>query len=320
MASNIEKNSARLMLSKLQSRLDGLYDEQESQKMCKGGRVKRKMQPGGPVLNLNPADNMSGVDLWGFQPNALTPRGFDPSTGLLSVPPIEANLEYPTPPAASAPTGGGFLSGVNWGDVGGSALTAVGELLPGLFNLGKYWEGPKQLTEAEYQNPYEAQALSVMRNRRFNVDPLLYSNRGAYQAGVRNLRNVGGGRFKSNQAALLGSKAMADAQAYAQKQSVDNAYAGEFAQMLMGAGSDRANRALQIKDMNLQHEGRRNEFLGQFTKTISDYTQRNRLMNAKKERDAMLASIYPDMFGGIYGFMPGVQNLINTFNKTSYGG
>jgi hypothetical protein len=222
-----------------------------------------------PDINLQNAVGDTNFGTPGYQPK-------DPKFGFL------ANV-------------GQALGNVNWGKIlgGAAALAPVG------YNLIQGMKPAEQLEASDYYNPQYGQAIDLMANRRFDVDPLLEANRTAQAVGNYNVRSMAGGlgagAVASNQLANTAQRMRADQAAYAQKQNMDNQYLGQEAQMRATLGAGRASTNYQVAQDNLAAEAARRAHLGAGFSGLSQFAQTQQLMGGQRQADQQRLQILQGM-------------------------
>ena len=236
-------------------------------------------------------DNLSMPDFWGKDKG---PNAFNNLKG-------DNYKLAPGPKKIEAKT-------TNWGKVGTFAAGAA----PILYNMIKGMQRP-EVTTPNY-NPYEGDIRSAMRNRRFNIEPLLNSNLTAQAVSNRNIKSAANsrGELMSNLGAAQNYRMIGDASAWATKNNMDNQYLGEQAQMDYGLGQGRSQMDWMTQTANSQNKAVTNQFLGQGFQDLGEFGQTQQLMSNQRYRDAQLASLYPDMFSQIYKFQPFMQEIIGS--------
>ena len=165
------------------------------------------------------------------------------------------------------------------------AFDTVGQYAPMAYNLYQGLFGkPEHMNSQDYYNPYENQVMSLMRSRRYNVDPELEANRLAAANYYQNLRQgaPSQGRYLAGLQAGQISRQRGDAEAYARKQNMDNAYIGEEAQTLGGFGSQRAGMDFQVADINAANRAAQRRYLPTALSELQQQTQMNKIMREKK--------------------------------------
>jgi hypothetical protein len=200
----------------------------------------------------------------------------------------------------------GAIAGVAGKLVGGQgALKSMNPLsmLAPAYNIGMgLFSKVDKLNAETYQNPYESQIRSNMANRRFNADPLLEANRTASASAAYNIRNsgMGGGALAANMLGAQNNRMRGDATAYATKQNQDNQYLQEQSVMDASLGQQRANRSLEINQINAQNKAAKQQMLATGLGQLGQAGQNAQLMSGQKDRDAMLMKSWKS-FEGMLG-------------------
>lgn len=201
---------------------------------------------------------------------------------------------------------------------GNDLLYNAATFAPGIYNLIQGMRKPDRLNAADYQNPYIGDIRSAMRNRRFNVNPILDRNLAAqrtYNSNIRNTGGMSGGQMRSLLGAGTRNRMGADAAALAQKQNMDNQYLGQQAQMDAQLGSQIASTNLNVRDINDRNAAARRNFLGAGMTNISDLTQRNRLMNNMKDTDLIRANTIQTMFPYADQWFPMLSQMMEQLKR-----
>lgn len=188
----------------------------------------------------------------------------------------------------------GVSLGTKLKSIGTSAL----QYAPIAYNMFQSMRKPEKERLPENYN----KGLSALRNRKFNIEPTLDANRTAQQVFDTNAiqSGAGSGSVMSNRLGSMGSRMRADSAAYAQKNNVENQYAGEYAQGEFGVGA--AQRGVDVA--NLQNEAARRGFMSAGMGQMSNAVQRNQIMKNMSARDKqrleILGKWYP-MFAKQFG-------------------
>jgi hypothetical protein len=164
------------------------------------------------------------------------------------------------------------------------AIEGAGQYAPIAYNLYQGLFG-KAEQEDPSTNPYEPEIRSLMRSRRYNVDPELEANRLATANYYRNLRQAAPsqGRLLSGlQSGQIGRQ-RSDAEAYARKQNMDNQYIGEEAQTLMGLSDIDARSNEAIDERNERARAAQKRFLPTALSQLQQQTQVNKIMREKEK-------------------------------------
>jgi hypothetical protein len=208
-------------------------------------------------------------------------------------------------------SGAGNLGGL------GNILGTAAQLAPVAYNLIQGSKERDQLEPEEFYNPEYDRAISNMSNRRFNVDPLLEANRNAAAIGRYNLQNAGAGagQVAAGTQSLAASRMRNDAAAWAQKNNMDNQYLAEEGRLRAQLGSEEARIKLGIQNINDANLAAGRSFLGQGFQDIGQFGQMQQLMANQRDRDAMLLELYPDMFGNMLQYQPGMQNILSRYRQ-----
>jgi hypothetical protein len=175
---------------------------------------------------------------------------------------------------------------------------------PTIYNAIRGIQKPQELNQEEFQNPYERQAMGLMSNRRYNIDPQLQSNRSTLNNMKTNLRNYAGGNaaaYLSNMGNLQMNTDRMNEAAYAQKQNMDNQYMAQEAQFMGNMGANRAQTKFNIQDVNDRNRATRDAHMAKAVEGVSGIAQNNRRMSNLDSRDqeriVALQNMFPD-----YGF------------------
>lgn len=228
---------------------------------------------GSKVASKAPAPTLTGVDV-------------DPGS-------IVSTLRSTSSPAQTTSTPGGF----NVSGILGNVTSAVGSLAPIISNLAT---GDAETVNTNY-NPYAGTIASTMRRRRFNITPAIEDlNRS------RAISNYNAGRVNPNtganiafrlQSALGQNRAIADLRA--QESSVNNQYAGEYAETLNNLGQQYVSATNLSSDLNAQNRASVRNIRRVGLSQLSQWAQNRELMRNQRTRDdAMLAAYKPFLQAG----------------------
>lgn len=283
----IDDDTKARMLSNLQAQLDGLFQKQQSL----NGNNQGTYGNAGMLATKNPTGYQYPLDV-------LKAQNMASRVNPINIP-LAPKLEGLQMPTTSVPTTGfaqtsgtGVLPWVN------AAATLGGTI----WNLAQGTGGDE--TTPNY-NPYEGGALQAMKNRSYNISPILSANRAAQAVSNRNINNVAGsaGAMMGNYIAAQNSRSLADANAWATKQNADNAYLGEYAQLLNNAGQNRAAMDWQVQLANEQNQAARMQHFGQGFTDIGEFAQMQQLMRNEAGADTQRMGIYQDLYKTIIPFM-----------------
>ena len=280
MATNVRKNTAKLMMKKLQARLDALYSEQESLKpktnvnnvMRKGGMIKQYQDGGFHQLMQSKEQEQLGLA------NTPVSQGISEYDALASL--KGSNLGSTT--FGNIPNT--EPEGFNWQNAGMNALGVA----PNIYNLAQGLQKPESLNPADYANPQYNQSINLMSNRRYNVNPALEAIRTSERIGRRNMREAGSaGQYLSGVGSLAAGKMRAESDVFAQKQNMDNQYKAEEVQMRGTLGAESAQNAWRVSEANAMNRAARRQHIGAATTGISNWAQLQQLGKNKKEMDLL---------------------------------
>jgi len=288
---SIRSNAIGLMLSRYNDELNTLFEEQESSKSKNGNDIQT---------------NQSGI-----------PKAGDGwLSGLFDGQPSFDKLNRQADRAINKKKRidkrgkeGTWLSN-NWEGMIGAGTS----LLAPAFNIGKGLSKPTEYNAQDYYNPYGDEIRSTMRDRRFNIDPILEQNKTSQAIYNRNLRGTAtsSGQMLSNLGAGSAGRMRADAAAYTQKSNIDNQYLGEQAQMDYRLGDQRANVNWQTDMATEQNRAARDSMFGAGLGQLGQAGQLWSQQQAKRERDSQLASIIPEGMGSVL-FSENFTNMLKTY-------
>ena len=168
-------------------------------------------------------------------------------------------------------------------------LSTVSGLAPIVSNL---------LERPEYQdpnyNPYANTIARTMRNRRFNINPAVRDierNRATanYNASQFNT-NTGANLAYSLQNASNVNRAIADLRA--QESNVNNAYLGQYADMLNNLGQQWAAETTRVDDANMANRAQARNINRAGLSGSSQWMQNRELMRNQRSRDNMMMALY----------------------------
>lgn len=188
-------------------------------------------------------------------------------------------------------------------------LYNAASLAPVAYNLIQGFGKSEQLDPKDYYNKEHNRAISLMLNRRANVDPLLAQNEANQRSYEYNLRNSGasGASYKSGLLGGTANRMAADSSVLANANNMNNQYMAEEASMRANLGAQQAQTKLGITDINSANEAARRNYLSQGFSNISDYAQMNKYMNNQKMTDEerykimmMMYKFSPQWFGNMF--------------------
>jgi len=314
MATLIDKYSIEKMIDRYQKELDQLFSEQETLKV-KANPFRRLKAKGG----IDVPEDYRFNTAYNADDYIALEEGRIPTAQ-------NVGQYLNTPEPTQSPKGvfnfrdkmqvfganvGEKLKNADWGKIGNTAM----QMASPIYNIVKGLSKPTK-TLPKY-NPHNDYIRSLMRNRRFNINPLLNQNLVANAVANKNISNVARsrGELMSNLGAAQNYRMAGDMSAYAQKNNMDNQYMAEEAQMNYGLGRDMSQMDWNTQIANEQNRAARNQFLGQGMIDFGQYAQVQQQMNNQKGRDQQLAGIWQDSYPFMSQFMPSVQSIVDYANQ-----
>ena len=322
MASIIDRNTKNLMTAKLQKELSDLFAEQESSKRPRYNLMSLKAG-GGAKVPGDPQDEWVGginTDPMSEWNSTLDETNWAPA----SDPNTPWNL------MASGVGPGQYLNdktqtpsnAFNFKDkmqvYGQQALGKLGDAIPGMAaispvisnligGLGK----SQRLNARDYYNPNRDKIMSLMSNRRMNINPQLDAVLNSERTGQYNLKNSANsrGELMGNLMGLQNNAMRNRASIYANKQNADLGYQGQEAEMLnnLGAGQQQAN--WNVMDYNNQNIANKRNMWRAGLSQLSQYSQSKELMKNQQTQDQNKYAALQDMFTAIAPFMKSLQSM-----------
>jgi len=238
-ATAIQKNTAKRMMTKLNSQLDGLFQEQEAskpqiqqpqQQFENGGELLTGLQ-GTTDYQFGDANQFAaGTNPYAATQSTAQPELYRTDTYLDKVDPVNQDPNF-------FQRAGQRLKDVDYGKLGYQAA----QVAPALYNVGRGLFEESERYDPIY-NPYEARALNELKGRKYNVQPELERNRLAAATSRRSLRNTAPsvGAYRANLAAIQAAEGRAGGETLARAQNIQNQYAADYAGALGQYGQQRA--------------------------------------------------------------------------------
>lgn len=209
--------------------------------------------------------------------NLDTPQLPTPTLSIKS--PELAKTNIPSKEAGAA--AGKFDIG-NLGD-----LTA---LAPTLYNFIQGLKGPE--IESTVLNPYAGATARTMARRRMNINPAREANRRS-----RAIANYNAANMNANTGANLAFRTQAavseyanNADMYSTKQNADNAYLGEYANMMNNLGQQFVQSQTLTNDLNARNRASARNYSASAASQLGEWSQIRKQMKNQQRRDDM---IYP---------------------------
>ena len=248
------------------------------------------------TLRLNPSDWIGENDVtYNIDPDGWRREWTSED---LPIPESEINITSRPEDEKERPDYAGIIS---------NAASSLAGLAPILSNLN---------TKPEYQdpnyNPYARAIMTTMRNRRFDIAPAMRDierNRATsnYDAAQMNT-NTGANLAFRLQNASNANRAIADIRS--QESNVNNAYLGEYADMLNNLGQQWAAETTRVDDANMANRAQARNIRRAGLSGLSQWFQNRELMRNQRERDNAMLELYRDFLA--QGFS---NNTISNWNR-----
>ena len=192
--------------------------------------------------------------------------------------------------------------------------TGLASFAPALYNLGQSFAKPE--VESVTANPYLGNVNRLMAGRRMNIQPALNANRRSRSIGNYNLSqmNTNTGANLAARTQLAASEYATNADIYSNASNVNNAYAGEYAQVLGNLGNQYVANKITIDDINARNRAARRNYGSAAMSQIGEGAQMQQLMrNQAKMGDLSLSALIPFLQQGF------TTKQINDLKRTYYG-
>lgn len=188
------------------------------------------------------------------------------------------------------------------------------DLAPVAYNLIQGIRGPE--IEDNVLNPYAGATARTMARRRMNINPAREANRRS-----RAIANYNAANMNANTGANLAFRTQAavseyanNADMYATKQNADNAYLGEYANMMNNLGQQFVQGQRLTDDANARNRAMSRTFTGTGLSQLGQWNQVRRQERNQANRDEM---IYPYLKNFLaYG---NSKELIEDMDRRYYG-
>lgn len=176
-------------------------------------------------------------------------------------------------------------------------LSTISALMPSIWNTAQGMQKPEKVTADELysKNAYANKALSTMAKRRYNVKPELNALNSLERRQRYNSRQLGSEGGLNRALDLAGTLGLANqiSNVYAKKQSADNAYTAEYANMAAQLGAqEAANRSTAMKlayETNARNRATQKAYQLAALTGFANYAQQQQLnANRKRMDDAKL--------------------------------
>lgn len=266
-ATNLAKNTAKLMLKRKEAELNNLFNEQESMKM--GGTVGNKYKDGGQLPKyFNGGSFLTNPEIY----NQMQGIAQSNMAGLGNI----------SGPSSSSPFSMDNLSGTGLGrsvsniDVNSKNIYDFAQLAPSLINVGRgLFDKTDTLNARDYYNPYESQIVDDLTRSKYDPMVELEQNMVNYRTGLRNLRNTSPttGSYLANLGSLSAARARADQAARVNAYNINNQATMQRANALSSLGAQRGQTRLGIDQYNAQARAAKEAMLNQGLQGLSQYGQ-----------------------------------------------
>ena len=163
-------------------------------------------------------------------------------------------------------------------------------LAPTLYNFIQGLKSPE--IESTVLNPYAGATARTMARRRMNINPAREANRRS-----RAIANYNAANMNANTGANLAFRTQAavseyanNADMYATKQNADNAYLGEYANMMNNLGQQFVQSQTLTNDLNARNRASARNYSASAASQLGEWSQIRKQMKNQQRRDDM---IYP---------------------------
>lgn len=179
---------------------------------------------------------------------------------------------------------------------GGELYKGIGEFVTDLTALAPTISNmyAKPETFNATYNPYESQIRSTMANRKFDISPAkraIRENRSISNYNAANYNpNTGANLAYRLQSQIAADKAITNL--YSTASSVNNQYAGEYANTLNSLGQQRVNATNMAVDLNARSRAAARNIQRTALSQLSQYAQNKQLMKNQKSRDMAMLDMY----------------------------
>ena len=202
-----------------------------------------------------------------------------------------------------------------------NTLDTISELAPAAYNIGQGLFGKTdKYNYRDYTNPYIGDIRSTMRNRRYNIQPELDTNRVTQATYNYNLRNAGASRSQLQGGLEAGStsRMRMDSAARAQQNNMNNQYLSEQAQMDYGLGENISKLKHYGYEANLRNRGAKKNYLSTGLSQLQQYSQMKKLMKNQKETDTMKTKALSEMYSN-FKYNPELLDKMFDFLQSKEG-
>lgn len=195
-------------------------------------------------------------------------------------------------------------------DINGDLLA----LAPTMYNFMQGLRGPE--TESTVLNPYAGAINRTMARRRINIAPTLAANRRSRAIANYNASNVntGTGANLAARTQMAANEYASNADIYAARDNANNAYLGEYANVMNNLGQQYVQNQVMTNDLNARNRAAARNYSGTAASQIGQWSQvREQMRNQKRRDDMMLPFLGQHLSAGY------TTDMMNEFYRRYYG-
>lgn len=161
-------------------------------------------------------------------------------------------------------------------------------LAPTLYNFAQSFKEPEY--ESTVVNPYASAATRSMARRRMNIEPTLAANRRARAVASYNAANMNAntGANLALRSQLAADEYARNADLYAARDNANNAYLGEYSNLLNNLGQQYVQSRTLANDINAKNRAAARNYQGTALSQLSKWAQTQDLMGNQYNRDLMI--------------------------------
>lgn len=161
-------------------------------------------------------------------------------------------------------------------------------LAPTLYNFAQSFKEPEY--ESTVVNPYASAATRSMTRRRMNIEPTLAANRRARAVASYNAANMNAntGANLALRSQLAADEYARNADLYAARDNANNAYLGEYSNLLNNLGQQYVQSRTLANDINAKNRAAARNYQGTALSQLSKWAQTQDLMGNQYNRDLMI--------------------------------
>ena len=160
-------------------------------------------------------------------------------------------------------------------------------LAPTLYNFAQSFKEPEY--ESTVVNPYASAATRSMARRRMNIEPTLAANRRARAVASYNAANMNAntGANLALRSQLAADEYARNADLYAARDNANNAYLGEYSNLLNNLGQQYVQSRTLANDINAKNRAAARNYQGTALSQLGKWAQTQELMKNQYNRDLM---------------------------------